>query len=235
MRPTMPIITRKVMAAMAAPEPDYLRDPDAIKRASFAAIDREADLDGIAADMRPVAARLVHACAMPAILADLAYSESAATAGRRALEDGAPILADCEMVARGMTKPARIGTNPILCRLNDPDIAARAKAGGITRSAAAVERWAPDLDGAVIAIGNAPTALFRLLEILRDGAPKPAFIAAFPIGFIGAAEAKDALIADPMGVAYLTLRGRFGGSALAAAAINALALGPKNNAGDTGR
>jgi precorrin-8X/cobalt-precorrin-8 methylmutase len=198
----------------------YLRDPASIYRESFAAIRREAPLDRLPEDLRPVALRLIHACGMPDIVGDLAWTPDAAGAGRAALRAGAPIMVDATMVRAGIRRSAR--ANPILCTLEDEATVARAAAGSTTRSAAAVDAWCPRLEGAVVAIGNAPTALFRLLELLAQGAPRPALVLGFPVGFIGAAEAKDALIACRPQVAHITLRGRRGGSAMAAAALNAL-------------
>jgi precorrin-8X/cobalt-precorrin-8 methylmutase len=165
--------------------------------------------------------RLIHACGMPDIVADLAWTPDAVRAGRAALRAGAPILVDATMVQAGIrSRPS--AANPILCTLNDDATAARATASTTTRSAAAVDGWRERLGGAVVAIGNAPTALFRLLELLGGGAPRPALVLGFPVGFIGAAEAKEALIGYRPQVPYITLRGRRGGSAMAAAALNAL-------------
>jgi precorrin-8X/cobalt-precorrin-8 methylmutase len=202
---------------------DYLRDPVEISRRSFAAIRAETDLSRVPGDMRDLVLRLVHACAMPDIVADLAWSEGAGEAGRRALARGAPIFVDGEMVARGIIRERLPAGNEVVCTLGDAQAAAVARAHGITRTAAAVELWQERLEGGVVAIGTAPTALFRLLELLFEGAPCPALIVGFPVGFIGAAESKEALIGAQTGVPYLTLRGRRGGSALAAAAVNALA------------
>jgi precorrin-8X/cobalt-precorrin-8 methylmutase len=201
----------------------YERDPAAIYRLSFAAIRAETDFSALAAAMEPVAVRLVHACGLPEIVANLKASDGAPQAGRRALRDGAPILCDAEMVTHGITRARLPADNAVICRLNDPGVAEAARAAGTTRSAAAVEHWVDDLAGAVIAIGNAPTALFRLLELLADGAPKPALILGFPVGFVGAAESKAALAEHGGDVPFITMSGRFGGSALAAAAVNALA------------
>lgn len=202
---------------------DYLRDPAAIYQASFAAIRTEADLGRFPGDLEPVAVRLVHACGLPSILDDLTATPDAATVGRAALRAGAPILCDAEMVAHGITRSRLPVDNAVVCALNAPGVAEAARLLATTRSAAAVDRWTDHLNGAVVAIGNAPTALFRLLELLADGAPKPAVILGFPVGFVGAAESKQALIAHAAGIPHITLRGRFGGSALAAAAVNALA------------
>jgi len=198
----------------------YLRDPAAIYRESFAAIRREAALDQLPEDLRPVAMRLIHACGMPDIVSDLAWTPDAVGAGRAALRAGAPILVDATMVQAGIRR--RAPANSILCTLEDEATAAHAAACGTTRSAAAVDAWREALAGAVVAIGNAPTALFRLLELLADGAPRPALVLGFPVGFVGAAEAKEALIAYRPRVPHITLRGRRGGSAMAAAALNAL-------------
>ena len=199
----------------------YLRDPTAIYRESFAAIRREAPLDRLPDDLRPLVLRLIHACGMPDIIADLAWTPDAVRAGRAALRAGAPILVDATMVQAGI-RSRLSAANPILCTLNNDATAARAAASTTTRSAAAVDGWRERLGGAVVAIGNAPTALFRLLELLADGAPRPALILGFPVGFIGAAEAKEALTSYRPQVPHITLRGRRGGSAMAAAALNAL-------------
>jgi precorrin-8X/cobalt-precorrin-8 methylmutase len=161
---------------------------------------------------------------MPDILAELAWSDAAAAAGRRALAAGAPILVDATMVAAGIMRQRLPAANRIVCSLDQPGVRAWAEAHGTTRSAAAVEHWRPQLAGAVVAIGNAPTALFHLLQLLAEGAPAPALVLGFPVGFVGAAEAKDALIAHRPAVAHIALRGRRGGSAMAAAAVNALIL-----------
>lgn len=204
----------------------YLRDPAEITRRSFALIQEEADLGRFPLLLRALALRLAHAAGDAAILVDLAWSEGAIAAGRKALAEGAPILVDAEMVAAGIMRERLPAANPVLCTLRAPATESRAKALATTRSAAAVELWRPALAGAVVAIGNAPTALFHLLEILADGAPLPALILGFPVGFVGAAEAKAALAGFGRGLAYVTLFGRRGGSALAAAAVNALASGP---------
>jgi len=203
---------------------DYIRDPDEIYRRSFAAVRAEADLAGLSPVMEEVAVRLVHACGMPGIIADLAFSEGAAEAGRRALADGAPILVDGEMLRAGIIKDRLPAGNMVLCTLQRPETPDLAKKAETTRAAAAVELWRRHLEGAVVAIGNAPTALFRLLELLAEGVGPPALIAGFPVGFVGAAESKEALIDAAATVPYITLRGRRGGSALAAATINALGI-----------
>jgi len=203
---------------------DYLRDPAAIYEASFAAIRREAAIEGLPPAMRPVALRLIHACGMPEILADLAWTGDAVAAGRGALVAGRPVLADATMVAAGIRRERLPADNAVVCRINEAATAARAAAGSTTRAAAAVDLWQDELEGAVVAIGNAPTALFRLLEVLDEGAPAPAVVLAFPVGFVGAAEAKAALIDHRPEIPHIALRGRRGGSALAAAAVNALAM-----------
>lgn len=201
----------------------WLRDPAAIYRASFAAIRAEADLDRLPPDLQPIALRLIHACGMTDVVDDLAWSPDAVTAGRAALGAGAPVLVDATMVAAGIDRARLPADNRVICTLQDPAVADLARRLKTTRSAAGVEFWRAHLEGAVVAIGNAPTALFRLLELLAEGAPQPALILAFPVGFVGAAEAKDALIEAHAAVPYVTLRGRRGGSAMAAAAVNALA------------
>ena len=202
---------------------DYLRDPEEIYRRSFAAVRAATDLAHVPEPLVGVVLRLVHACGEPAIVADLAWRGELGRAAAEAFERGAPILADCMMVSTGIIRSRMTAGNEILCTLNDPAVPDLAREESTTRSAAAVSLWRPRLEGAVVAIGNAPTALFRLLEELQAGAPRPAAILAFPVGFIGAAESKEALIEAELGVPYLTLRGRRGGSALAAAAVNALA------------
>jgi precorrin-8X/cobalt-precorrin-8 methylmutase len=205
---------------MAHGPASYLRDPDAIYHESFAAIRREASLDDLPEDLQPVALRLIHACGMPDIVADLAWTPDAVGAGRAALRAGAPILVDATMVEAGIR--SRRPDNPILCTLSDDATAMRAAERGTTRSAAAVDFWREHLGGAVVAIGNAPTALFRLLELVAEGAPRPALVLGFPVGFVGAAEAKEALICYRPEIPHIALRGRRGGSAMAAAALNAL-------------
>ncbi len=199
-----------------------LEDPDAIYRASFARIRLEAPIDRLAADFQAVALRLIHACGMADILDDLAWTADAVGAGRAALAAGAPILVDSTMVAAGIQHRRLPAANPVLCTLQDARTDALAAARSTTRSAAAVDLWGDRLAGAVVAIGNAPTALFRLLDLLAAGAPTPALVLGFAVGFVGAAEAKDALIAHRPELSYITLRGRRGGSGLAAAAVNAL-------------
>jgi precorrin-8X/cobalt-precorrin-8 methylmutase len=204
---------------------DYLRDGDEIYRRSFATIRAETDLSRLPEDLRPVAVRMVHACGMVDLVEDLAFSDDVGTAARRALQEGAPVLADAMMVAHGVTRARLPQDNEVLCMLGEGGLAEEARAAGTTRSAAAVDRWIPHLSGAVVAIGNAPTALFRLLELLEDGAPRPAAILGLPVGFVGAAESKVALSESGLGIPWLTVHGRRGGSAMAAAAVNALASG----------
>lgn len=207
---------------------DYLADPAAIYAKSFAIARAETDLSGLPPDLHGLALRLVHAIADPSLVRDLIWSDGAASAGRSALAAGAAILADAEMVAHGITRARLPAANPVRCRLADPAVPALAAQLRTTRSAAALELWRPHLAGAVVAIGNAPTALFRLLELVQDGAARPALVLGFPVGFVGAAEAKAALAANDLGLAYIALAGRRGGSALAAAAVNALA-GPADD------
>lgn len=201
---------------------DYVRDAAEIYRQSVAAIRREVDIDALPVDLRPVALRLVHACGMPEIVADLVASPEAARRGIAALNDGAPVLADAEMVVHGIDRARLPRGNQVICTLNGDATRPTAARLGTTRSAAAIEAWRPSLEGAVVAIGNAPTALFRLLELLQQGWPRPAVILGFPVGFVGATESKEALAAQ-RNVPFIALRGRRGGSALAAAAVNALA------------
>ena len=201
----------------------YLRDPAEITRRSFALIRAEVDLGRFPRPLQPLALRLGHATGDSAILQDLAWSRGAVAAGRRALAAGAPILVDTTMVAAGVAGARLAFGNAILCTLHDPETARLAAVLGTTRAAAAVELWRSHMRGAIVAIGNAPTALFHLLEMIEEGAAIPALILGFPVGFVGAAEAKAALAAFGRGITYITLNGRRGGSALAAAAVNALA------------
>ncbi|BAU14374.1 precorrin-8X methylmutase [Leptolyngbya sp. NIES-3755] len=202
---------------------DYIRNGDDIYRKSFSIIRAEANLDRLPADLAHVTVRLIHACGMTDLANDIEASPNAVEVGRKALENGAVILCDAQMVANGVTRKRLPAENSVICTLNDPTVPELAKAIDNTRSAAALELWKPMLAGSVIAIGNAPTALFRLLELLDEGALKPALILGFPVGFVGAAESKAELAANSRGVPFITLHGRRGGSAIAAAAINALA------------
>ena len=202
---------------------DYLRDPDAIYRQSFATIRAEARLERFPPDVAEIAIRVAHACGMVEVVDDLVFAPDVAMRGRAALAAGAPVLADCRMVESGIIRARLPAENEVVSLIGDPSLPDLARRLGTTRSAAMVELWRDRLDGAVVAIGNAPTALFRLLELLADGGPKPAAILGFPVGFVGAAESKVALAGSGLGVPFLTLPGRRGGSAMASAAVNALA------------
>lgn len=204
------------------PDPTaYIRDGAEIYRQSFATIRREADLSAFSAEDEGVAVRIIHACGMVEITEALAFTPGAVAAGRAALAAGKPILCDAKMVAYGVTRARLPAQNQVLCLLDDPQVPGLAAQAGTTRSAAAVDLWLPHLDGAVVAIGNAPTALFHLLDRIAAGAPRPAVILGMPVGFIGAAESKEALLETDLPA--LVVRGRRGGSAMAAAAVNALA------------
>jgi precorrin-8X/cobalt-precorrin-8 methylmutase len=202
---------------------DYLRNGDDIYQQSFAIIRAEANLSELPAELAHIAVRLIHACGMTDIVPDLAASPNAVKIGRSTLATKAPIFCDSQMLAHGITQKRLSTDNEIICTLNHSDVPAIAQQIGNTRSAAALELWLPRLEGAVVAIGNAPTALFHLLELLDQGAPKPALILGFPVGFVGATESKAELAANSRGVPFITLHGRRGGSAIAAAAVNALA------------
>ena len=199
----------------------YLRDPAQIYQRSFEMIRSEADLSGVPADAQEVASRIIHACGMPEIVDDLRISPDFVQAARAALAAGAPVLVDAEMVRHGIIDKQL----SVICTLNDPRARDIGLATGNTRSAAAVELWRNHLDGSIAVIGNAPTALFALLEMIDAGAPRPAAIIGFPVGFVGAAESKDELHANPRGIPYATLLGRRGGSAMAASVVNALMRG----------
>ncbi|BAZ10060.1 precorrin-8X methylmutase [Calothrix sp. NIES-4071] len=202
---------------------DYIRDGNEIYRRSFSIIRSEANLESLPTDLAAVAVRLIHTCGMTDIVNDLGASPDAVTAGRNALKNGKPILCDAQMIAEGITKKRLPAANQIICTLNNPEVPTLAQKMLNTRSAVALELWEPYLEGAVVAIGNAPTALFHLLELLDAGASKPAVILGFPVGFVGAAESKAALAENSRGVPFITLHGRRGGSAMAVAAVNALA------------
>jgi precorrin isomerase len=202
---------------------EYIRDANEIYRNSFAIIRAEAKLDILPTDVAKVAVRMIHACGMTDIVTDIAYSPTAVQTGREALAKGAAILCDSRMVAEGITRSRLSANNEIICTLNHPKVPEIAEKIQNTRSAAALELWYPHLEGSVIAIGNAPTALFKLLEMIDAGATKPALILGFPVGFVGAAESKAELAANSRGVPFLTLHGRRGGSAIAVAAVNAIA------------
>lgn len=201
---------------------DYVRDGQEIYRRSFAIIRAEADLARFDPVEERVAVRIIHACGMPEIARDIAMSKTFAADARRALRNGAPILCDARMVANGITRARLPAGNDVVCTLDDPSVPDLAKKLGNTRSAAAMELWRPRLPGAVVAIGNAPTALFRLLEMFDAGTPRPAAVIGVPVGFVGAMESKEALATDGR-VPFLIVRGRKGGSAMTAAAVNALA------------
>jgi precorrin-8X/cobalt-precorrin-8 methylmutase len=202
---------------------EYTRDAAEIYRQSFATIRAEADLSGLPADLARVVVRLIHTCGQVDVTEHVAYTDAVVTATRAALDSGAPVLCDSSMVAAGITRTRLPVDNEVVSLVADvraPELAART---GTTRSAAAVELWADRLGGAVVAIGNAPTALFRLLELIDEGAPAPASILGGPVGFVGSAQSKQELIARPRGMEYLVVTGRRGGSAMAAAAVNAIA------------
>ena len=201
---------------------NYLKDPGEIYRQSFATIRAETDLSAFSSELQPVVTRLIHACGLPQIARELVFSGNFPTTVRTALASAGTVLCDVEMARHAIiNRRLPAGTN-IICTLNDERAARTGRARNITRSAAAVELWRPHLAGAVVVIGNAPTALFRLLEMIDEGAPEPAAIIAFPVGFVGAAESKAALIENPRGAAFATLPGRLGGSAMAGACLNAL-------------
>jgi precorrin-8X/cobalt-precorrin-8 methylmutase len=205
----------------------YIRDGAEIYRNSFAIIRAEADLERFKGDAQKVVVRIIHACGMTEIARDIYMSETFVDGARAALLKGAPILCDAKMVAQGITRARLPARNEIVCTLDDPAVVGLARELGNTRSAAAMELWRAHLDGAVVAIGNAPTSLFRLLEMIDAGAPLPAAVIGVPVGFVGAAESKEALAAHPLAASgrlpYLIVRGRKGGSAMAVAAVNALA------------
>ncbi|MGX9964857.1 precorrin-8X methylmutase [Roseomonas sp. F4] len=202
---------------------DYIRDGAAIYERSFAIIRAEADLARFSAEEEDVAVRMIHACGLVEAAAHFAFAPGFVAAGRAALWAGAPIFCDAEMVARGVTRARLPADNAVICTLRDPRVPEMAAAMGNTRSVAAMSLWGANLAGAVVVIGNAPTALFHLLDMLAAGAPRPAAIIGMPVGFVGAAESKEALMAAPLDIPWAVVRGRMGGSAMAAAALNALA------------
>ena len=202
---------------------NYIRDGHAIYERSFAIIRAESDLSRFTPGQADVAVRMIHACGRVDAAESIAFSSDFVPAAREALKSGAPIFCDAQMVAHGVTRARLPAGNDVICTLRDERVPALARELGTTRSAAALELWRDRLEGAVVAIGNAPTALFHLLEMLSAGAPRPAAILGIPVGFVGAAESKDALAEDPCGVPWLAVRGRMGGSAMTAAALNALA------------
>ena len=202
---------------------EYERDGAAIYRESFATIRREADLSGVPPELERVAVRMIHACGMTDLVADLAWSPGFAERAEDALRAGAPVLCDSSMVAAGITRSRLPSANDVLCTLRDPRTPGLAVDLGTTRTAASVELWRDRLDGALVAVGNAPTALFHLLDIVAGGAPRPAAVIGVPVGFVGAAESKAALATSPLHLEFLTVHGRRGGSAITSAAVNALA------------
>jgi precorrin-8X/cobalt-precorrin-8 methylmutase len=207
---------------MSEPAP-YLRDGAAIYQRSFAIIRAEADLSRFSPDEADIAVRMIHACGQIELAHHIAFGGDLVAAARGALAAGAPIFCDSEMVAHGVTRARLPARNAVVCTLNDPRAAGLALQNGTTRSAAALDLWLDGLEGAVVAIGNAPTALFRLLELIDGGGPKPAAIVGIPVGFVGAAESKAMLVENARGMPFVTVRGRIGGSAITAAAVNALA------------
>lgn len=204
---------------------DYERDPAAIYRQSFEIVRRETELSHLPETMKPVAIRLVHACGMTDIVSDLVFSNDAAKIGRDALVNGACVFTDVEMVVHGIIRSRLPMANDVICTLNRPEVSELASTMRTTRSAAAVSLWNNRLEGSIVVIGNAPTALFQLLQSIAEGGPKPALVIGFPVGFVGAAESKEALAKNPFGLPYIALKGRRGGSAMAAAVVNALASG----------
>ncbi|MDP9867762.1 MULTISPECIES: precorrin-8X methylmutase [Streptosporangium] len=202
---------------------DYVRDGAEIYRRSFATIRAETDLSGLPPDVAQVAVRMIHACGMVDLVADLGWSPGVVASARAALRAGAPVLCDAMMVASGVTRRRLPAGNEVICTLGEPGVPELAARLGTTRSAAALELWRDRLEGSVVAIGNAPTALFRLLEMVEEGAGRPAAVLGIPVGFIGAAESKQALAEHPAGLEHLVVHGRRGGSAMTAAAVNAIA------------
>ncbi len=202
---------------------EYLRNSSAIYERSFAIIRAEAELSRFSRSESDVVVRMIHACGLIEAARHIEFASGLVEAGRAALAAGAPVLCDSEMVAHGITRARLAKENAVICKLRDPRVPKLAEELDTTRSAAAVDLWLEQLEGALAVIGNAPTALFRLLEWLARGAPRPAAILGLPVGFVGAAESKEALLRHSPGVPFLVVRGRLGGSAMAAAAVNALA------------
>ena len=200
----------------------YERDPEAIYRKSFEIVRAESDLSRFSGDNADIAVRIIHACGMAEAGKSLIFSADCASAGRSALEAGAAVVCDSRMVAGGVSRDLLPAGNPVVAAIEDPGAARLAAETGTTRSAAAFELLKRELEGAIVAIGNAPTALFKLLELIDSGIPRPALVVAMPVGFVGAAESKAALASDPRGLPFVTLPGRLGGSAMAAAAVNAI-------------
>ncbi|WP_040283684.1 precorrin-8X methylmutase [Tessaracoccus massiliensis] len=201
----------------------YQRDPQQIYRESFEIIRREANMERFPADVEPVVARMIHASGSVDLADDIDFTPGVAASARAALLAGAPILCDSTMVATGIIRSRLPRDNEVVCHLSDPALAQEAEALGTTKTAAAVERWRDQLDGAIVAIGNAPTSLFRLLEVLAETDARPAAVIGIPVGFVGAAESKEALRENDFGLDYLVVRGRRGGSAVTCAAVNAIA------------
>ena len=209
----------------------YLKDPQAIYEASFSIVREQTVLDGLPADLHDVAVRVVHACGMPDVVTDINASDDFVASAVAALRAGAPLLCDCAMVASGITRRFLPAGNDVIVTLNNPEVPALAIALQTTRSAAAVDLWRDDMAGAVIVIGSAPTALFRCLEVIADGGPRPAAIIGCPVGFVGAAESKQALAAHDAGVPFFAIQGTRGGSAMASSVVNALAISCAGSAG----
>ncbi|MCY4207025.1 MAG: precorrin-8X methylmutase [Roseovarius sp.] len=203
----------------------YEKTPAAIYSASYAAVRKEASLERFSSGMEKLAIRIIHSCGMPDAGDRLDYSGNAYEAGQKALQSGKPVLCDSEMVRSGIIRRRLPCDNRLIATLNNPEVADRASKIGTTRSAAAVEFWEDYIEGSVVAIGNAPTALFHLLELIDSGMPKPALILGFPVGFVGAAESKAELARNSRGCEYVAIQGRQGGSAMASAAVNALSIG----------
>jgi precorrin-8X/cobalt-precorrin-8 methylmutase len=214
-----------LLPADDTPQYAYETDPAAIYRQSFSIVRQEADLSHLPKALHPTAVRLIHSCGMTDLPQDLMWSDDVLEAAQEAFAKGASVFCDVEMVAHGIIKNRLPEGSEVICTLNDPSVRGLASELKTTRSAAAVELWSDRLDGAIVAIGNAPTAVFHLLEMIAAGGPKPAVILGFPVGFVGAAESKDALASNRFGIPYLAVKGRRGGSAMAAAAVNALAAG----------
>jgi precorrin-8X/cobalt-precorrin-8 methylmutase len=223
MSPDDPMSAEDTMSAEASTGADYLRDGAEIYRRSFGIIRAEADLSRFPADVAQVAVRMIHASGMVDLTDDIEAGAGVVAAARAALRSGAPVLCDAQMVASGITRARLPAGNEIVCTLSDPAVPGLARRLGTTRSAAALELWRDRLDGAVVAVGNAPTVLFRLLELIDARAGRPAAVIGTPVGFVGAAESKSALAAHGGGIPYLVVHGRRGGSAIAAAAVNAIA------------
>lgn len=207
---------------------DYIKDPAAIYAKSFETVRSETDLEPFPEDLRAVVIRVVHACGMPEVVDDIRYHPDFAKAASESLAKGNPILCDCEMVRNGIIERMLPAGNARICTLNNDDTPALASTLGTTRSAAAVEHWKPVLEDAVVVIGNAPTTLFHLMEMIHSGGPKPAAIVGFPVGFVGAAESKQALFELDLDIPFITLLGRRGGSAMASAVINGVTSGMKS-------